>query len=653
MKELNLGSDKISKLLFTFSVPCVISMLVGALYNIVDQIFIGQSVGFLGNAATNVVYPFTVIALAFALLIGDGATALLSLSLGRDDKKMAKKVVGQAIIAILFVAVILTVFGFLFRDGILTVFGVTPNSYGFASDYLTIILIGIPFYLLSTGLNGIIRADGSPRYAMISTLVGAILNIILDPIFIFVFDLGVKGAAVATIIGQIISFIVSFIYFRKPKSFKLDKEAFGFNFRIVKKVLQLGISSFITQSSIVLIIATINNLINLYGANSAYGADIPLSALGIVMKVFGIAISFIIGISVGGQPIIGYNYGASKIDRVKQTFKYILLSNVVVGVIAFCLFEFAPLFIVNLFGNESVLYNEFAVSCFRIYLGGILITCVVKTVCIFLQSVGSSVKAMILSVTRDVFLLIPSLVILAKIGGVKGMLFAPWIADGVSFLIAIFFARHEFKKFDNLNSYVDTKEDEITKIASKRRVVVTINREYGSGGRYVGKLLAEKLGVSFYDKELIRLVSEKSGLSKEYIEKSEQTKDILSSYYYLDNELFVNEAKVIKDIAKESCIIVGRCADYILKDCSDAISVFLYSDDESKVKRAVQYYGLDKKNALKTIRKINKKRKEHYHFYTDCDWTDLTNYDLSICVDALGVEKTADILYEYIKKSLD
>ena len=358
-KELDMGKEKISKLLLTFSVSCVISLLVGALYNIVDQIFIGQSVGYLGNAATNVVYPFTVIALAVSLLIGDGTTALFSLSLGKKDNKTANKCVGNSIIISFLLGIIITLIGVIFKEGTLSLFGVTKNTYGYAKDYLNIILIGMPFYVVVNTLNRVIRADNSPKYAMFATLIGALLNIILDPIFIFVYNTGVKGAALATIISQIISCFFTLIYFKKTKIISLSKESMKFDLGITKKVASLGVSSFITQISIVIIAALANNLMVKYGIDSKFGADIPLSAFGIVMKVFGIVVSIFVGVSVGGQPIIGYNYGAGNIKRVKETHKLIILINIIVGLIATIIFEFFPQSIIKIFGSESALYNEY------------------------------------------------------------------------------------------------------------------------------------------------------------------------------------------------------------------------------------------------------------------------------------------------------
>lgn len=440
-----LAAEPIWKLLFKFSVPCVMSMLVSALYNIVDQIFIGQSVGYLGNAATNVVYPFTVMALALALLIGDGSAALLSLSLGGGDHKTSHKCIGNGIVLSVIVGIILMVVGLVFTEPLLRLFGVTEASYGYAWEYMRIILLGIPFYIFSSGMNGAIRADGAPAYSMIATVIGAVLNLILDPIAIFVFDMGVQGAAIATVVGQVVSCIMTVLYFRRPKTFQFQKGSFRISGRTSKRICQLGISSFINQIAIVLLIGVVNNMVVIYGPQSPYGADIPLSAVGIVMKVFGIVIAFSIGISVGGQPIIGYNYGAKNYKRVFETYKLVIIANVAVGAISMLLFQLCPQVIVGIFGNESALYNEYAILCFRIYLSGILLCCVQKASSIFLQSIGKPIQSTLLSLSREVILQLPGVILLASIYGVTGMLWSAPIADVIATALTILLISMEYK----------------------------------------------------------------------------------------------------------------------------------------------------------------------------------------------------------------
>ena len=460
MKKMDLGNDKISKLIKKFAIPCVISMIVAALYNIVDQIFIGWSdSGSFGNAATNIVYPFTVIALAFSLLIGDGAAALFNLSLGAKDKEKANKSIGNGLVFLIVISIILTVVGLLFNQQILKIFGANPKEiecYQYAKDYLKIICCGLPFYMIGQGLNASIRSDGSPKYAMIATVIGAISNIILDPIFIFVLNMSVKGAAIATVIGQILTFIVSIFYLKKANSFQINKKSIQLDQEVCKQFISLGLASFITQLAIVIIITVANNLIGKYGYTTmsstgiAYGVVTPLAVIGICMKVFGIVVSIVIGVSLGGMPIIGYNMGAGNMKRVKETIRYILIINVIIGCIAFILFEFFPTLIINIFGNgNSFEYLEYAQYCLRIFLGGIILTCITKSLSILLQSMGSSLKSTLLALARDVIFFVPAIIVIATVSkSVVTMLWSAVIADILSCIVGLLLLRSELKKGD-------------------------------------------------------------------------------------------------------------------------------------------------------------------------------------------------------------
>ena len=457
VKKLDLENEPILKLIKKFAIPCVISMIVAALYNIVDQIFIGWSEAeAFGNAATNIVYPFTVIALAFALLVGDGAAALFNLSLGAKDNQKASKAIGNGLILLIFIFIFLTAFGILFQDQILKIFGGDPNEalcYQYAKEYLQIIVCGFPFYIIGQGLNAAIRSDGSPKYAMLATLSGAIINIILDPIFIFGFNMSVKGAAIATILGQMVTFLVSILYLRKAKSFKINKQSIKLDKEICKKILSLGLASLITQIAIVIIIAVANNLVTQYGymtlssSNTPYGVVIPLAVIGICMKVFGIVVSIVIGVSLGGMPIIGYNMGAGNQIRVKKTIKYILITNLIIGCIAFIIFECFPTFIINLFGRgNSFEYLEYANYCLRIFLGGIILTCLIKSLSILLQSMGASFKSTLLALSRDVLFFVPSILLIAKIShNVVTMLWSALVADVLAFILGVLLLCSELK----------------------------------------------------------------------------------------------------------------------------------------------------------------------------------------------------------------
>ena len=464
MKEMDLGTGKIGSLVKKFSVPCVISMVVAALYNIVDQIFIGWSAaGAYGNAATNIVYPFTVFALGLALLVGDGAAAGFSIALGKGDKKQADRNVGNGFITLIIVSVVLCAIAFLFRVKILSLFGGNPEEvecYTYATDYYKIISAGIPFYMIGQGLNGSIRADGSPKYAMASTLAGAITNLILDPIFIFGFDMGVKGAAIATVLGQILTFGMSIYYLTKSKNFVINKEALKIEGRTLGRIVSVGMASLIVQLSIVVIIAVNNNLLTKYGyetiasTGNAYGAVIPLAVVGIVMKVFGIVISIVIGISLGGQPIIGFNMGAGNIDRVKETIQMITKFVILVGVVAFLIFELAPGVVISLFGSHNTEeYMEYARLCIRIFLGGIILTCYIKSAAIILQSMGNSMKSTILALLRDVIVFVPASIIIAMISrSIVTMLWAAVISDLVAAIVGFVFVSTEIHKLEKILS---------------------------------------------------------------------------------------------------------------------------------------------------------------------------------------------------------
>lgn len=656
MKKLDLGNEKISKLLKAFSIPCIISLVVNALYNMVDQIFIGWGVGYLGNGATNVVFPITVICLAFALMFGDGTSAYLSLKLGEKKKEEAEKGVWSGIFSSIIISILFCIFVLIFLPTLINLFGSTEKLQNYALDYGYVIAFGIPFMMIGTTFNSIIRADGSPKYAMASMVIGAILNVILDPIAIFVLDMGVKGAALATIISQFVTFIMNITYLFKFKSIEMNKKTVTFSVDSAKRVSLLGISSFITQMSIVIIIAVQNNLLSKYGATSKFGSEIPITVLGIVMKINQILSSIVIGIAAGSQPIVGFNYGARNYDRVKQTLKIVLTLSLSISVIAFLLFQTIPEQLIGIFGSGDALYNEFACLTFRIFLMLTIFNGIQIASGIFFQAIGKSGKAALLSLSRQILIFIPAAFILTKLFGVMGVLYAGPVSDGLAFIISGTLLFFEVRKLNGKKE--ETRKEQIIGMG-KQGPIITINREYGSGGRYVGELLASKLKVHLYDKNLIEIVSSESGLSATYIENQEQNRagNLLSelnrSYFQNisnDDALFLAESNAIKEISKKgSCVIVGRCADYILKEEKNVFRIFLYSDLENKINRVTKYYGISK-NPAKEIEKVNKARERHYEHYTDMKWKDASHYELCLNVDLLGVEKTADLIVKVLKE---
>ena len=631
-------------------------MLINSIYNIVDQIFIGKGVGTLGNAATNVIFPLIIIFNAVAGLIGNGAAANLSLKLGEKNKKAAAKSIGQAVSLTIILSIVISGIAYIFLPQLVYLFGCTESVYKYAVDYGRIIVIGAPFMLIYSSFSSIIRADGSPKYSMIMLVIGAIINIILDPIFIFGFDMGVKGGALATIIGQIVSFVIAIIYLFKIKSVKLTRNDFKLD-KDVFRILALGISSFITQATILVLFIFMNNILTKLGANTKFGADIPLSVYGVISKINSLYISTVLGISIGSQPIIGFNYGAGNKFRVKETIRKVLIINFIIGIIFNLLFVLFPKQITGIFiSSNDASYNlfmEFAVLMCHSFLLVISLNALEMTTSIVIQSLGNVVKSTAVTFIRQIILLIPISLILAFVfnKGIYGVLYAGCIADALCFIITIFIIKSEYKKLGKevINETYQEKE-QTNNTYNGKHIVITISREYGSGGRFVGRLVAEKLGLPFYDKELISLSAKESGLSEEYVKMTDEKKKSASYTNNNDDRLFIAEQKVIEKLAKSSCVIVGRCADYILKDNKDAIKIFLYSDSKSKEKRAIKYYGLNSKTALRKIDKINKERSKHYKFYTNREWKDFSNYDLSFNVDKYGVEKTAENIINIIEK---
>lgn len=445
-----LATEHIGKLLLQYAIPSIISLLIGSLYNIVDQIFVGNGVGYLGNCATSIIFPLTVIGLAIALLIGDGTAAHLSLCQGRNQTEDFHFCLGNGLVLCTILSIIYMIFFFMFTDSILTAFGATEVTLPYAREYGTVIFMGMPFYMISNLLSGVIRADGSPQISMLAMASGAVFNVIFDPIFIFVFQMGVQGAAIATILGQILSCVIAVLYLLKSKTFRLKLKSFRPKFGAVAQVLPLGISSFLTQAAIVLTSGVSNMLLVKYGVDSVYGSDIPIAVMGIVMKVFAIVISIAIGLAIGSQPIIGFNYSAGNYKRVRDTFKLTTILTVAVAVVATIIFEFFPHVLIRVFGNEGEAYVTFAVLCFRIYLCLILFTCFQKSAGVFLQAIGKPIQSIIVSISRDLLFQFPAMIIMSSLWGITGLLWAAPAADILAFVIALIFVIVEMKHMERV-----------------------------------------------------------------------------------------------------------------------------------------------------------------------------------------------------------
>lgn len=452
-----LGTEPVGKLMRTYSVPCIISLLVGALYNIVDQIFIANAayLGSYGNAANTVVFPLTVVALAIAVLIGDGSCAFVSIALGQGKNTDANRSVGNSVIVCIVMSLILTAVYLLASEPLLTLFGGTVNeeTYAFAKEYFFYITLGIPFYMFGQAMNPIIRSDGSPRFAMAATLLGAVTNLILDPVFIYVFRLGMMGAAVATVAGQVLTAAVSVWYLCHMKVICLKKNSFVLDGRIIRKSAMLGLTSFLSQVSMVVSMAAVQNMCMKYGAldpvfGMAQYAQIPLAVLGIVMKFFQIAISIAVGMAAGCIPIAGYNIGAGKKERAKKLFSMLLIGEFIVGAVALVIVEVFPLQISMLFGaaNESGYYSEFTVKCFRIYLCLMPLATLNKGTFIYLQALGKAVASTIVSLTREIVFGVFLPVVMPLFMGLDGILWSFPAADALTFFIAVFFIVRTYKE---------------------------------------------------------------------------------------------------------------------------------------------------------------------------------------------------------------
>ncbi|MDR3301507.1 MAG: MATE family efflux transporter [Spirochaetaceae bacterium] len=654
-------TEPIGKLLPKFAIPCVVSLIISCLYNIVDQIFVGNGIGYLGNAATGIIFPITVVGWGASLLFGDGAAAFLSLSQGRGDTKSAGKAIANSILFSFLSGGVLILVSYLGGDGILRALGATDATLEYTRDYGYIIFIMIPIALAQNTLAAIIRADGSPRYAMMTMGVGAVLNIVFDPITIFVWGWGIEGAAYATIFGQAVSFILCAIYLRRSKTFRVRLSDFIPRWKAIKPVLPLGGGSFLTQISIVVITVVNNKLLVSYGANSPYGADIPLAAFVVIMKLFQIVLNIAIGIAAGAQPVIGYNFGAGRHDRVKQAFKYVMLWTFITSAVATILFEGLPHAFIRLFGSDGdPLYTNFAVMCLRIYLSLIIFTCIQKACAIFLQSIGKPSAAIPLAMIRDVVFLIVFSCVLPAYIGVTGIFWAAPAADILAMLISAVVLFRIWKQLDTAglkSASADT--DAVSKVSkqikpSRKGVIVTIAREHGSGGKYIAQAVAEKLGIPFYYKEMTALAAEESGLAQEYISDLNANSPTLMHDLYLSTEparlAIIAQDKIIRKIADNgSCVIVGRAADYVLRDYEDVIRVFIHAPEAYRIQNVMTVYGDSELEGKKSIARSDAARASYYKNISGAEWGNAQNYHLVID-SSIGAEKTAAAIVEYVRR---
>ena len=633
------------------------SLLVSSLYNIVDQIFIGNSeLSALGNAATGVVFPIFIIAQAFAWCFGDGCAAYLNIYQGKNDSDNAHKAIGASITLAFLSGVAIIAIVCLFKVPILTLFGASENTMAYAIEYLDVVIGMMPIFILCNTMNSVIRADGSPSFAMIAMLTGAIINIILDPLFIFVFKMGMTGAALATVIGQAATFVMTLIYFTRTKTFRLTKDSFTPKINSVKEVISLGFSTFITQMAIVIVAILSNAQLAKYGALTKFGADIPIAIIGIQSKIFTIVINLAVGIVLGCQPIISFNMGAKKYGRVKELYKKILMCTIGIGVLFTALFQLAPELVISLFGTPSNIPNpddywEFGIMTLRIFMSLITVSCVIKVNSIFFQAVGKPIRAAITSMIRDIVCFVPLIIFLPlAYQSVEAILWSAPISDFIALAVTAVLSISFIK---SLRKTDDGERAEAVIQPSKKGVIITIGREHGTAGKQIGKFVSERLGIPFYCKEMNILAAQESGLDSEFIADINTDSPTILHNLYLGTEVIqraiVAQDRVIKKIADEgSCVIVGRAANHVLCERDNVVNVFIYAPEEYRIRKVMQSYGDDYETAKKNVRHSDEARASYYKNVSGDTWADRRNYHIMID-GSIGPWECANVICSYIE----
>ena len=426
--------------------------MVASLYNIVDNIFIGRGIVINGNAASYVAFPLTTICVSISLFLGLGGASIYSISLGQGNKKKAADMIGNTIVLSIAFSLIFSIVVRVFVKKFMIMFGATQEVLQYSIDYTSITSIGFIPFVFSTVMSHIIRADGSPKYSMFSVLIGAAVNIILDPIFIFKFNMGISGAALATIIGQFISFFITLRYVFKFKNITFNRYSFNLYSENVLKIFSLGASGGINQFSMMIVQITMNNVLSYYGALSIYGGNIPLAVSGIIAKINMLIMAFIIGSGQGSQPIIGFNYGAKNYDRVIETYKLTVSITTIIALISFLIFQIFPRQVVSIFGDGSELYFQFAERYMRVYMALMIVNGIQPVSGTFFTSIGKAFKGAFIAMTRQLLFLLPLIIILPRIFGIDGIMYAGPIADGIALIVTIIFVSLEIKKIKKLKS---------------------------------------------------------------------------------------------------------------------------------------------------------------------------------------------------------
>ncbi len=676
-KENNfLEQEPVGKLMMKYAVPCIISLLVAALYNIVDQIFIANAtyLGSYGNAANTVVFPLTVVALAIAVMIGDGACAFVSISLGAGNRDDAHRSIGSAVVLCVGISLVVTAVYLIFADGILTAFGGRVNDETFrqAQSYFLWITVGLPFYMFGQAMNPIIRSDGSPRFAMVSTLAGAVVNIILDPVFIFVFKWGMMGAALATVLGQVLTAALAVWYLFHMKAVRLRRESFGVHPGLARHYLSLGMTSFLSQISLVAAMMAINNMIQKYGALDAVFskpeyAQIPMAVVGIVMKFFQIVISIAVGMAAGCIPVVGYNVGAGHNDRVKALFTRLLTGEFVVGLVALIIVEFFPGQLIGIFGaaNESRAYTDFAVKAFRTYLCLMPLATVNKGTFIYLQSVGKALASTLISMVREVVFGVGFALLLPRWFGLDGVLYSMPVSDLLTFVIAVFVILATYRQLSRPAAARQTQAAEapqVTGSALTDRIVV-IGRSYGAGGRTIAQKVAAALNVPYYDSQLLAQAARTSGLSMKYLESQDEQSVTVPTLYQsigfgtrdyvpLEEKAAKAQREIIEKVAAEGpCVIVGRRADQILRDRAKLLSVFVCAPEERRVRHVMDRERMTEKEARQRVAKADRERAAYYNQASQRKWGEAGTYDLCVNTDRMTPDDAARVIAQAARQA--
>ena len=646
-----LGTEKVGKLLLQFAIPSTLALIISCLYNIVDQIFVGNGIGYLGNAATGIIFPITVVGWGASVLFGDGMATFLSLSQGQGNTSGAGRSVANSILGSFFSGVMIIAVCYALGDSLLYTLGATDATIELTRDYGNIIFLMMPLALVQNTLASIIRADGSPKYSMAAMMAGAVINMIGDPVAIFVLGWGIKGAALATILGQFVSFLICAAYLRRSRVFRVKVSDFVPSWQHLKPVLPLGMGSFLTQLCIVATTIANNILLKSYGEQSIYGPDIPLSAFVVIIKLFQIILNIACGITAGALPIMGYNYGARLYSRVRETFKLVVLSTLTVCVIATVSFESIPMVFVRMFGSDGgELYSTFAVGCLRIYLSLVTFTCLQKACAMFLQSIGHAKAAVPLSVLRDL-LLIALAILMPMRMGIMGILWSAPVADLIAIVITAAVVARVWKQLRQNDAHTEETQETILQ-KSHPGVIITIAREHGTAGKHIGQLVAEALGIPCYYKEMTALAAQESGLAKEFISGINSDENAVMRELYLSTsavrQSVLAQEKAINLIADQgSCVIIGRAADYVLRGRSDLLRIFIHAPKDYRVKKVMEMYGDTEAEGKKSIARSDMARGSYYKSISGREWGDARQYDLTID-SSIGVDKTAAVICNYV-----